>query len=361
MAQVDVALRGKPYFIYGGALIGQAFNRDLLPWDDDIDLLVVDVPLSSLPGIGLGVSCGQLIKVFDPAIPNLPGKPYSFPFVDIAFATRAESEVQHQSLYGGTDRFPVDAIFPLRRGKLAGIDVSIPNDPERVCRMKYGDDCFDTAFPPQWDHRNERPTRYPRLRYRLADAIGAEKNMTYHQIQGWFDYDLLYLEMIAEAEPGAIFVEVGCWLGRSTAFMAKAIRLMNKDIRLHVVGAFDRYRKMWEDRKTEAHAPTLRECFEGNMSECGVRDMIRLVKMSSSEAASQFDDRSLHFVYLDASLDYEVVKADIAAWLPKIKEGGVLAGHDYRSHPNVSRAVNESLPNAVLFPPNSWHCRVNRR
>lgn len=57
-----------------------------------------------------------------------------------------------------------------------------------------------------------------------------------------------------------------------------------------------------------------------------------IYRMDSLAASQQFDDRSLDFVYIDADHSYEGCKRDILAWAPKVKSGGILAGHDYYNH-----------------------------
>lgn len=51
--------------------------------------------------------------------------------------------------------------------------------------------------------------------------------------------------------------------------------------------------------------------------------------MRSTIAAAQFPDQSLDFVYIDANHDLFHVIQDITVWLPKIRKGGIIAGHDY--------------------------------
>jgi hypothetical protein len=78
----------------------------------------------------------------------------------------------------------------------------------------------------------------------------------------------------------------------------------------------------------------------------------------SLNAAAGYEDEYFDWVYLDADHTYEAVKADIAAWWPKVASGGVLSGHDYIdvATPNgaefgVIRAVDEfvRLNNLVLY------------
>ena len=58
-------------------------------------------------------------------------------------------------------------------------------------------------------------------------------------------------------------------------------------------------------------------------------DRSTIWRMTSVEAAATLKDSSLDFVYLDARHDFESVTEDLAAWFPKLRQGGVLAGHDY--------------------------------
>jgi hypothetical protein len=52
-------------------------------------------------------------------------------------------------------------------------------------------------------------------------------------------------------------------------------------------------------------------------------------RMTSSEAAARVLDASADFVYVDARHDFASVLEDLEHWYPKVRPGGILAGHDY--------------------------------
>lgn len=70
-----------------------------------------------------------------------------------------------------------------------------------------------------------------------------------------------------------------------------------------------------------------------------------MLRMPSVDAAPLVEERSQDFVFIDGDHSYEGVVADIDAWLPKVRPGGWLCGHDYRNthcpFPGVDRAVDE--------------------
>lgn len=67
--------------------------------------------------------------------------------------------------------------------------------------------------------------------------------------------------------------------------------------------------------------------------------------VASRAAADEVADASLDLVFIDGNHDYEYVKEDIACWLPKVRPGGILAGHDldWKDAPGVRRAVQEAF------------------
>jgi predicted O-methyltransferase YrrM len=69
----------------------------------------------------------------------------------------------------------------------------------------------------------------------------------------------------------------------------------------------------------------------------------RVINEDSISAAAQVEDGSLDFVFIDGDHTYEACKRDIIAWLPKVKDGGWITGHDYHEFPGVKKAVDESL------------------
>ena len=95
-------------------------------------------------------------------------------------------------------------------------------------------------------------------------------------------------------------------------------------------------------------------------------NMVKHVGYSVDEAA-KVPDGSLDFVYIDGRHEYEFVKADIAAWWPKVRLGGYIGGHDYHtmsgSDFRVEQAVQEFLAKDVratdlqLFADTSWIVR----
>lgn len=58
-------------------------------------------------------------------------------------------------------------------------------------------------------------------------------------------------------------------------------------------------------------------------------DRVKVYKMTSIQAAAYVGDESLDFVFIDGDHSYKGVTADLVAWTPKVKPGGIISGHDF--------------------------------
>ena len=84
-------------------------------------------------------------------------------------------------------------------------------------------------------------------------------------------------------------------------------------------------------------------------------DNVNYSQSKSLDALEIVEDGSLDLVYVDGDHRYEAVLADLKGWLPKLRAGGVMAGHDW-SFPAVQKALFEVFNNkeTMLFQGDSW-------
>jgi predicted O-methyltransferase YrrM len=147
--------------------------------------------------------------------------------------------------------------------------------------------------------------------------------------------------------PGDIVVEVGSYLGRSTAYLSSKVPA---DVTIIAVDPWPHFSPIAE--RVEVRED-LYGCFLSNMLQCGCKNVLPLRKTSIE--ASKCLRNDLAAVFLDGDHSYEAVKAEIPAWLSKIRPGGILAGHDFGAeHEGVKQAVIELLGSKFSLMGQCW-------
>lgn len=143
---------------------------------------------------------------------------------------------------------------------------------------------------------------------------------------GWFTFSRLYKDMVDKFPSGSTFVEVGVYHGKSFSYLV--IEGLNSGKQFTMVG-LDSF--TFENQL---------QTFQENMQP--IINNFEVIIDQSDSADKYFEDESVDFCFIDACHLYENVKADILAWWPKIKRGGVIAGHDLcQEHPGIYQALNE--------------------
>lgn len=126
--------------------------------------------------------------------------------------------------------------------------------------------------------------------------------------------------------------ELGVWYGETF------FRLLDALPDLVLIGVDD-----WRDfGEASHHAHQLVNKTEvyGRLRNYGARAQI--YEMPTTEAAGYFSDSTFDFVFVDADHSLEAVKADIKAWMPKLRSGGYFLGHDW-DWASVRAAVHATL------------------
>ncbi len=190
---------------------------------------------------------------------------------------------------------------------------------------------------------------------------GWKSVFSYERIPGWFTFPRLYERAVAEARHGDVLVEVGAWLGRSTAYLGGQVKASGKQIRVMVV---DTFQGSATDPQFYSAATALggsvRQLFDRNMRLAELADRFEVREGYSVDVARSLPDCSCSFVFIDADHGYDSVRADIRAWRRKVRPGGVLAGHDCFTFPAVFAAVRDELAgDFATTDENVWIHQVN--
>lgn len=82
-------------------------------------------------------------------------------------------------------------------------------------------------------------------------------------------------------------------------------------------------------------------------------DNIIKIKSKSLDASDMFKDGYLDAVYIDADHAEEFFREDMKAWMPKVKPGGIISGHDYGFVGEYIKDFCDEQP-VVIFEDGSW-------
>lgn len=136
-------------------------------------------------------------------------------------------------------------------------------------------------------------------------------------------------------------IEVGVWDGQNCTHLLAArplLRLIlvdrwrppNPDDSYALSGA--QIASKPQSRHTEAYNKTMK-AIEPYM------DRVIILKGDSVPMAENVEDASVDFVFIDGDHSEEGVSKDIVAYLPKIKKGGFISGHDWNHKWGTEKGV----------------------
>lgn len=168
-----------------------------------------------------------------------------------------------------------------------------------------------------------------------------------------------YLIEILKSKEHKICAEIGVWKGDF------AFNLLNNLPSIKVYHCVDLWKHYEDHTKTlvpngKMATSNMEEIYKNFKNKASIYNKKVIIhRMTSAEAAKIIPDNELDFIFIDANHAYEYVKEDIKLWLPKVKSGGVISGHDYGNHDDdgrfgVTRAVKEEFEKFEIGPNHVW-------
>ena len=155
-------------------------------------------------------------------------------------------------------------------------------------------------------------------------------------VPGWFHHGPTILALVEQHRP-TVCVELGTWLGASAIPVARAIQRWGG-----TVTCVDTWAGDLSGHPHVPQPPWMLVACARNIVEAGVGASVRLIPATTQAAAGTWC-QPIDYLYIDAAHDYDAVRADLRAWAPKVRPGGVIAGDDYgnRLFPGVRQAWDE--------------------
>jgi len=166
---------------------------------------------------------------------------------------------------------------------------------------------------------------------------------------GWGSTAPIFDSLISDVRPRLI-IEVGSWLGASAIHMANICKSIGIETKILCVDTFLGAYEFWTNQqdveryialKCKHGYPQVYFDFLRNVKKAGHADCIIPFPQTSLIAARYLWHHQVRaeLIYIDGSHDAEDVAADIRAYWPLLKPGGVLFGDDYDSFEDVRRAL----------------------
>jgi len=148
--------------------------------------------------------------------------------------------------------------------------------------------------------------------------------------------------------PGAVILELGAYLGRSTCCLGFGCVGTTKHVYSidTFCGAegFPRHEDYYDD-------------WSRNVESCDLSDYVTGLRGLTSSFYESWE-QPIDFLFMDSSHTYEVVVADFDAFFPHVVQGGCVAVHDVvlpgdtNGHPGTSRAWYEHIAPRLQYVDN---------
>jgi predicted O-methyltransferase YrrM len=186
--------------------------------------------------------------------------------------------------------------------------------------------------------------------------------MHWSKVEGWFsESDVKFVSEICELIQNGMIVEIGVFRGRSTCAMLP-IAVKNKCTYFAIDNFFGGIDADTPASKIQrSQGDQVCKEFYQNISDIeGHKDFFMLLREDSVTAANEFfSSNKIDFCFIDGDHNVDSFQKDLEAWYPKVKNGGILAGHDYNMVGKIAEQFANEKRSKFTSCGNCWRIDKN--
>lgn len=143
------------------------------------------------------------------------------------------------------------------------------------------------------------------------------------------------IKPINELKGKLVGVEIGVCLANTTEAFVKGIKNLKK---LYAIDNYPIFVDFGGEDLNEERQNLMKKAAKKKL--IPYKDKVEFLNVSSEEFVKTLKDESLDFVFIDGDHSFEAALKDFQNYYPKIKKGGIFAGHDIQL---------ESIRNALTY------------
>ena len=182
----------------------------------------------------------------------------------------------------------------------------------------------------------------------------------YKSVHGYFDFPKVYERYANTLRNGDVFVELGSFCGQSIAYLGVELANYSKDVEIYCV---DTWQGMeyggGESDNLNDHLRGLQDPYSHFLANIKpiTKNVWPIIGNTRDERClGNFDDGEISILFIDADHTQTGLRQDLHNWYPKVRSGGIMAGHDYAKDNGVFLAVTRFFTDKEIktYPNNVW-------
>lgn len=147
---------------------------------------------------------------------------------------------------------------------------------------------------------------------------------------------------IEQVPENGVYVEIGVFIGGIVCTVGQVAKNLKKKIDIYAIDTFLCNNVSIESRRQVNCYRDFYQEFINNINKVNIADIVNTIRGDSLDVVDSFKDQSIDVLFIDGDHTFPKTRDELRKYLPKVKIGGKIIGHDFDAH-GVKLGVTEVI------------------